>query len=49
MVCSIVVERRDPGVLSEHEDAASGLQVGFENRPEHIGGAVQSQTDASVV
>lgn len=43
------VERGDSGILSQHKDAASWMQVGPAHRPEHAGGAFQPPTDARLL
>lgn len=44
---SSTVERGDPGVLSQHEDAVSWLQVGPAHRPRYPSRAVQPSTKPS--
>lgn len=46
---SPAVERGDSGILSQHKDAASWMQVGPAHRPEHAGGAFQPPTDARLL
>lgn len=43
------VERGDSGILSQHKDAASWVQVRPAHRPEHAGGAFQPPTDARLL
>lgn len=43
------VERWNPGVLPQHQDASGGLQVGPAHRCQHAGGALQPQADPRVL
>lgn len=45
----LTVERGDPGILSQHENAARRMQVGPQDGPDDVSGTVQSQTDACVL